>query len=64
MKSYLETVREMKGFAREIGEWSLEMIYSEDKVAVDAGKIINRKAHQKWETLHKVELELQSKKVS
>jgi|TARA_R110002167_G_scaffold334932_1_gene542197 hypothetical protein len=58
MKPYLETVRETKDFLHEMGKWSLEVIYSEDKVAADAAKIINRKTHQEWDKLDRLEREM------
>ena len=58
MKPYLETVRETKDFLHEMGKWSLEVIYSEDKVAADAAKIINRKTHQEWDKLDRLEGEM------
>ena len=58
MKPYLETIRETKDFLHEMGKWSLEIIYSEDKVAADAAKIINRKAHQEWDKLDQLEKEI------
>ena len=61
MKSYLETIRETKDFLHEVGKWTLEVIYSEDKVAADAAIILNRKAHEKWDALNQIELELLSK---
>mgnify|MGYP001059604118 FL=1 len=60
MKPYLETVRETKDFLHEMGKWSLEVIYSEDAVAADAAKIINRKAHQEWDKLDRLEREMSS----
>jgi len=61
MKSYLETVRETKDFLHEVGKWTLEVIYSEDKVAADAAVILNKKAHEKWDALDLIELELRGK---
>jgi hypothetical protein len=58
MKPYLETVRETKDFLHEMGKWTLEIIYSDDKVASDSAKIINKKAHQEWDKLDKLEREI------